>query len=132
MMDEKKLTEQERNRLETERIYNRASRCVCKQCGQPLTPSTIIYNKYGGEGLDLYCPNCQMIEYGTEKEIYALAAKFIDKFEFNYYLDMEENGRNERLNIAKICEIVGWVFKNIGLLDKNGLKETIPDYHGTN
>jgi len=129
-MAEERISEKERNRRETEKLYQRADRCVCKMCGNKLTPGMIIYNKYGGQGMDLYCPHCQQTEYGTEKEIYYLANKFVDTFEFNYFLDMEENRRNEMLNISKICEIMAWTLKQIGLVDKDGLKMQVPVYPG--
>ena len=35
------------------------------------------------------------------------------------------------LNISKICEIMAWTLKNIGLLDKDGLKTVAPKYPNT-
>ena len=94
---------------------------VCKMCGGPLEIRMIIYNQYGGEGQDLYCPNCARIEYGTKPEIYHVAKQFVDKFEFNYFTEMAENERNYQLNISKICDIAEWVLKNITHTE-NGLK----------
>lgn len=124
----KKISELERTREETEALYLRAERCVCKLCGHQLTPSMIIYNKYGGQGIELYCPNCQMTEYGVEPELYQLAQKFVDVFEFNHYLDMEENERNHLLNVGKICEIMSWLLKQIGVMDKEGLIDQPPSF----
>lgn len=128
MAEEKKLSELERNRMETEMLKKRSLRCVCKFCGGPLVPSLIIYNKYGGQGIDLYCPNCELTEFGTEPQVHALAKKFVDTFEFNYYLDMEENERNYMLNIGKITEIFSWAFRQIGIMDKEGFTETPADF----
>lgn len=89
-------------------MEERANRCVCKYCGHPLTQKFIIFNKYGGQGLELFCENCQRIEYGVEPEIYALAEHYVEDFGFNYYLDMEENEQSFQLNVAKICEILSW------------------------
>ena len=50
-------------------------------CG--LRWQMIIFCQYGGQGLELYCPVCQRIEYGVEKELFALANKFIKETEFN-------------------------------------------------
>lgn len=105
-------------------LQERGKRCVCKMCGMPLKPKLIIYDRYGGHGVELYCENCQKIEYGTEPLIYSLARNFIDYFEFNYFPDMEENKRCQMLNVAKICDIFAWVFEEIGVLDENGIKET--------
>ena len=42
-----------------EELLERKKHCVCKQCGGELETALIIYNKYGGAGEELYCPNCQ-------------------------------------------------------------------------
>lgn len=89
-------------------LTERAERCVCKYCGQKLTLKFIIFNKYGGQGLELYCENCQRIEYGVEPEIFDLALHYVEDFGFNYYLDMEENAQTFQLNVAKISEIISW------------------------
>ena len=93
-------------------LRHRADTCVCKFCGGKLVVSMIVYNKYGGQGMELYCPACQKIEYGTKPEIYQLAKDFVDTFEFNYYTEMEEDKRNYQLNIAKIGEIMAWTLEN--------------------
>lgn len=97
-----------------ERLIYRRENYVCKMCGGPLEIRMVIYNQYGGEGLDLYCPHCKRIEYGTTPEIYEKAKKFVDRFEFNYFTDMEENERNYQLNISKVCDIAEWFLKNQG------------------
>ena len=104
-------------------MYKRVERCCCKMCGSPIKPQVIVYDRYGGHGIELYCEKCQRIEYGTEPAIYALARDFIDTFEFNYFPDMEENLRTEQLNVAKMCEIFAWVFEEVGMLDENGFKK---------
>lgn len=104
-------------------MYKRAERCCCKMCGSPIQPKVIVYDRYGGHGIELYCEKCQKIEYGTEPKIYALAKDFIDQFEFNYFPDMEENSYCERLNIAKLCEMFSWLFEEIGLLGEDGIEE---------
>mgnify|MGYP001153292906 CR=1 FL=1 len=101
-------------------LESRRKRCVCRQCGSPLETRMIIFCQYGGQGLELYCPKCERIEYGVEKEIYELADRFIDQNEFNYYLDMAEGERNLQLNRGKISELFAWLFREIHLLDKNG------------
>lgn len=106
-------------------IEQRAARCVCKYCGHPLTVKFILFNKYGGQGRELYCDNCSRIEYGVEPEIYHLAARFVDELEFNYFLDMEENEAARQLNIAKAAEIMTWTFRQAGQLSKDGLNDAL-------
>lgn len=110
---------------EYQEMKNREGRCVCKQCGSPLQIQLVTYNRYGGQGIELYCPKCQRIEYGTEPEIYKLARKFIDSTEFNYFVDMVEDERNIRLNTAKICEILTWCCREAGILYKDGFKNEL-------
>ena len=102
-------------------LEEREQRCVCKLCGGPLKRKMIVFDRYGGHGMELYCDRCQKIEYGTEPEIYALANRFIEQTQFNYYLDMHEDRRSEMLNISKICEIFSWLFREIDMLDENGV-----------
>lgn len=115
-----KITDGDRKRLQ---------RCCCKQCGGPLKMKVVVYDPYGGHDVEMFCEHCHKIEYGTEKEIYELASRFIDEFQFNYFLDMTEDERSEQLNTAKLCEIFGWVFSELGLLGENGMeKEKYPEF----
>lgn len=109
-------------------LQARSQRCVCKHCGGQLTTSLVIYDIYGGVGVELYCPHCEKNDYGIEPELYALAQYFVENFQFNYFLDMEENDLNEQLNIAKVADIMSWLLKTLGLLDQNGLKNALPQY----
>lgn len=68
--------------------------------------------------MDLYCPSCDKVENGIEPEIYEIAKAYVDKFEFNYYLDMEESAYNYRMNVAKIGTITKWVIEKF--LSKRG------------
>ena len=38
---------------ESEYLTERAGRCVCKLCGGKLEKKVVVYNKYGGSGLEL-------------------------------------------------------------------------------
>lgn len=99
------------DRIEAQTLQERQKHCVCRMCGGPLVMKLIIYNQYGGQGLDLYCPRCLRLEIGTEPEIYSLAKQFVDKYEFNYYVEMLENERQYQLNISKICDIAAWLLQ---------------------
>ncbi len=102
-------------------MKRRNRRCCCKMCGGLIEQRVIIYNKYGGSGLELFCPSCKKIEYGTEPEIYQMAKYFVDTFDFNHFSDVEAD-RAYMLSIAKVCEILMWGFKNTGLLGESGFK----------
>lgn len=111
------------NGADYEDMIKRQERCVCKQCGSQLEIRMIIFCQYGGQGLELFCPQCQRIEYGIERELYYMAQKFIKDNEFNYFLDMAEDERSLMLNQAKIGEIFAWLFQKMALLNKNGLTD---------
>lgn len=114
---------------ESEYLTERAGRCVCKLCGGNLEKKVVVYNKYGGSGLELYCPNCQKIEYGTEPEIYNLASEFVETVEFDYFPDMDDEDRHQKLNVAKVCDILGWIYRRTGVLDKTGLhKDSLAEF----
>lgn len=117
-----------KSKEETEILTARSKRCVCKKCGGALTTSLMIYDIYGGAGVELYCPKCQQSEFGVEPEIYEMAQYYVENFQFNYFLDMEENDLNEQLNISKVADMISWLLKNLGLLDGDGLKDKLPDY----
>lgn len=102
-------------------IVERSERCVCKMCGGKLEPKIVIYNKYGGSGLELYCPTCGRIEYGTEPEIYRLAKEYVEQVEYDYFVEMEADERHKQLNIAKVCETLSWVLKKIDVMDSKGV-----------
>jgi len=106
-----------------EELKDRSKRCVCRHCGSALELKLIIFCQYGGQGVEIFCPQCQRIEYGIEPEIYHLAKEFIEDYDFNYFVDMAEDERNKQLNTAKIGEIFGWLFDRINLCDEKGLTD---------
>ena len=105
-------------------LKRRTQRCVCKYCGGPLSIKRITFSDFEAARLEIYCDACERIEYGVEAEIYRSAENFIDAVEFQYYPDLEDNARTRRMNVAKVCEILSWGYKNAGLLNAEGF--TIP------
>lgn len=101
-------------------LKKRVKRCVCKYCGEPLHIKRITFNKFEDARIEIYCDHCQRIEFGIEPEIYHSAKNFVDQLEFNYYPDATQNTKTYQMNIAKVCEIMAWGYKNVGLLDENG------------
>lgn len=94
-----------------QKLFERSKRCVCRFCGSKLELRMVIFNQYGGQGVELYCPKCDKIEYGTEEKFYQLAKKFVDEYEFNYYVDMTEDEYSKQLNVGKITQIMEWYEK---------------------
>ena len=109
---------EQKSRLEI--MKARAKRCVCKYCGGKLELRRIAFSDYGEARSELYCRVCQRIEFGTEPEIYQSATYFVDNLEFNHYPGLDDNEKTRRMNVAKICEIMAWGDKNIGILSEEG------------
>lgn len=101
-------------------LERRAKTCCCRYCGGTLEVRMWIYNKFGGAGAELYCGNCNKIEFGTAPEIYNMAKDFIDANDFDYYFDLENNNEKYQMNIAKVCDILSWCSKEWGILDSSG------------
>ena len=60
-----------------ERLKVRAKHCCCKYCGSELHVRQIIFQTQADARIELYCDQCQKIEYGVEKEVYASAKAFV-------------------------------------------------------
>lgn len=106
------------NRIEN--LKQRSKRCVCSYCGRALSLRRIIFNDIEDARIEIFCDNCDRIEFGVEPEIYYSAASFVDNLEFNYFEGMDQNEKTRKMNIAKVCEILAWGCKNMGLINRNG------------
>lgn len=106
------------NRIE--HLKKRAKRCVCKYCGKELTLRHIVFSDINEAKVELYCNSCDRIEFGVEKEIYYTACNFVDNLEFDYYENMDANEKKHQMNVAKLCEIIGWTCKHMGILNQDG------------
>lgn len=105
-----------------EMLKARQSRCCCKYCGGKLEIRRIIFNEDEAARIELFCSECDRIEYGVEPQIYQNAVHFVDYVQFDHYPELDKNEQTRRMNIAKICEIITWGLKNLGILDQNGFK----------
>lgn len=103
-------------------LRERTTHCVCRFCGEPLSLCKITYAAYDEVKIELYCEQCGKIEYGTEKEIYAVAEYFVDELGYDHYPNIDPSVHKKRMNVASICDIISWGFKNTGLLDDKGFK----------
>ncbi len=112
-----------KNRIED--LKKRANRCVCKYCGSPLQLKRVIFNDVKDVRVEIFCEVCDKIEFGVEPEIYQSARNFVDNLEFNYYDDMSQNDLTYKMNIAKVCEILAWGCKDLGIVDCDGFRVEI-------
>lgn len=100
----------------------RTDRCRCKYCGGKLELRRIIYGEIESARVEIFCRECDRIEYGIEKEIYQIARYFVEQMDFNAYPDLDYSETTKQMSIAKTCEIITWGCKNLKLLDENGFR----------
>ena len=110
-----------------EEIKNRSKRCVCKYCGGRLRVRMLDFGQIETVNLEIFCENCDKIEYGVEPEIYHSAQYAVDILGFNAYQDRADNEQRRRLNIAKVCELLFWHDRELGILDQYGYKVPVAD-----
>lgn len=107
-----------------ERLKERVKQCCCKYCGGQLQVRQIIFQTQVDARVELYCDQCQKIEYGVEKEIYASSKAFVLATQFNYFEDVDDSEQRLQMNIAKVCSMTSWQLKFLGLLKDDGF--TVP------
>lgn len=103
-----------------ERLKARTKHCCCKYCGGELRVRQIIFQTQADARIELYCDQCQKIEYGVEKEIYASARAFVQATQFDYFEDVDDCEQRLQMNIAKVCTLTSWQLKFLGLLQDDG------------
>jgi len=109
---------QSQKRLEI--LKKRTRRCKCKYCGGNLKLKRIIFSEFEDARIEIFCRDCNRIEYGVEPEIYMSAKFFVENSEFNCYPDLEDSDKTRQMTIVKVCEIMSWHDQNIGILDASG------------
>lgn len=107
-----------------EMLKKRSKRCVCKYCGGSLRVRQIIFTNYEDARVEIFCKDCNRIEFGVEPEIYNNAKYFVEETNFDCFPDLDDNEKTKRMTIAKVCEILTWENQNIGILTLEGF--TIP------
>ena len=118
------MEEENSQKSRIEELKARTKRCCCKYCGGELEVKRIIYSEYENARIEIFCKNCERVEYGVEKEIYQSAEFFVEEMAFNHSPDLDDNQRRKQMNIAKVCEIMAWENRNMGFLDTDGF--TVP------
>ena len=107
---------QSESRLEM--LKKRTKRCVCKYCGGELKLRQIFFSELDDMRIEIFCKNCNRIEFGVEPEIYKSARFFVEQTEFNYFQNMDNT--DSILQIAKVSEIMSWICQNLGILEDTG------------
>lgn len=101
-------------------LIRRSKRCVCKYCGSKLQVRMLNFGNIETANMEIFCTECDKIEYGTEPEIYKNAVYFVDVMGFNAFPDREETEKTRRMNIAKVCDVISWHERQVGILGENG------------
>ena len=57
-------------------LRKRAKRCVCKYCGGRLRLKQLVFSEYDDARTEIFCRECDRIEFGVEQEIYKSAQYF--------------------------------------------------------
>lgn len=106
------------NRIEM--LKRRTNRCVCHYCGGKLELRRIMFNDVEEARVEIFCPDCNRIEFGVEQAVYGSASHFVDAQEFDMFTDMDDNEKKRQMNIAKVCDIFTWGCKDLGVLNQEG------------
>jgi hypothetical protein len=109
---------QSQKRLES--LKKRTKRCVCKYCGGNLKLRRIIFSDFEDARIEIFCDDCNRIEFGVEPAIYSSAKFFVENSKFNCYPDMDDNELTKQMTIAKVAEIISWGSQNLGFLNSDG------------
>ena len=113
--------------LSTDRLAllkERTAHCCCKYCGGALEIRRIAFSDIGQSKIEIFCKACNKIEYGVEKGIYQSARYFVEETGFNHYPQLDATEQTQKMNVAKVCEIIAWGMQQAGLLDDHGF--TVP------
>jgi len=105
-------------------LKRRKKHCVCRYCGGNLKLKRIIFSEYEDARVEIFCSNCDRIEFGVEREIYHSAKFFVENTNFNCFPELDRNERSKQMSISKVCEIMAWHDRNMGIIDNEGF--TIP------
>lgn len=111
-------------------LKKRTHRCVCKYCGGKLKLRQIIFSEFEDARTEIFCNDCDRIEFGVEKEIYDSAKFFVENSRFNCYPDLDDSENTKQMTIAKVCEIMSWENQNLGFLNSDGF--VVPIYANEN
>lgn len=124
-MDNIEYIKNEMNTPRAMALRTRAQRCRCKYCGGKLRLKQIVYGSVIEPRIELFCEDCQRIEYGVEPEIYILAKYYVDAFGCDYYTELDASLVKDRMNIGKICEIMFWALNGLNIVNMEGFNVPI-------
>lgn len=101
-------------------LRERAKRCVCKYCGGRLRLKELSFSEFDDARTEIFCRDCDRIEFGVEPHIYESAQYFVDQTGFDCFPDLDDTVATHAMNVAKVCEILEWQDKMLGFLNEDG------------
>lgn len=129
-MDAKQIEQEAAKAQRLQALKIRTKNCCCRYCGGDLKLRRILYGQVEKGRIEIFCSDCDRIEYGTNREIYQIARYFVDEFDFNHFPDNDATPKTYQMNVAKVCDILAWGCRHLGILDEAGFKVPI-DLTGT-
>jgi hypothetical protein len=108
-----------------EHLKERSKDCCCSYCGGDLAVRRILYQTTAEYRIELYCDNCEKIEYGVPRALYDSAKAAIERLGFNYYPETQEGITRNQMNIAKLSQLTAWQLRYLGMIDDDRLKEGV-------
>ena len=105
-----------------QQLRERLTHCVCKHCGGELRLKRMLFHQEEGLRIEIFCQQCERIEFGVERETYLCAKRFVEDLGFNCYPDLARNESTTRMTIAKVCEIIAWADQKRGFLAEAGFQ----------
>ena len=121
-MDAKQIEQDVAKVERLQELKIRTKNCCCRYCGGDLKLRRILYGNVEEGRIEIFCNDCDRIEYGTNREIYHIAKYFVDEFDFNYFPENDDSIKTYQMNVAKICDIIAWGCQNLDILDYAGFK----------
>ena len=101
-------------------LNERVKRCVCKSCGGKLSLRMLDFDEFEKTRIDIFCDNCDRLEFGIEPEIYQAALYYVQEYALNLYPDTGNTALSKKATVAKAAEMMSWVLKSLGYLSKDG------------
>lgn len=101
-------------------LKGRSKRCCCRYCGGALELKSILFSEFIEARVELYCPQCDRIEFGVEPQIYQSARYFAETVGYNCYPELDANESTKRMNIARLCDIMAWQDQHLGIITDEG------------
>ena len=117
-MDAKQIEQEAAKAKRLEELKIRTKNCCCRYCGGELKLRRILYGNVEKGRIEIFCSDCDRIEYGVNRELYHIAKYFVDEFGFNYFPENDDSQKTYQMNVAKICDIIAWGCKNLSILDE--------------